>query len=721
MWNRTFQGITGTVSIDENGDRNADYSLLDLNITTKQFEVVANYYGNIKEYEVVQGRSIHWPHRDKAPRDTPECGYDNSGCPPKEPFPLYAIVIIVLGAMLLVVLLVAFLIYKHYREEAELAEVNWRVKFDEIMFGAPDRRTLERAPSRMSLVRRGSVTSRLSAASVDTIALQLHAVGTKQVFTKTGSYKGQFVALKKVNRTINPTKPMLLEFKKMRDLQNDHVVRFVGVCIDPGNQCIITEYCQKGSLQDILENDQIKLDKMFKFSLLQDIVRGMGYIHSTDIKSHGNLKSSNCVVDSRFVLKITDFGLHSIRGKEDQNADEEYAYYKAKFWTAPELLRQHHPPPEGTQKGDVYSFAIICQEVIYRNGPFWVEEEGLSPQDIYKLVKTGVKPYFRPVLSEQMDDDEFCSEKLLNMVKRCWSEDPAERPDFSQLKSIIKQINKDGDSSGNLLDNLLHRMEQYACNLEGLVEERTADYLEQKQRAENLLYMMLPQSVAMQLMKGLTVSAVKYDSVTIYFSDICGFTSLSAESTPMEVVNLLNDLYTAFDTIIDTVDVYKVETIGDAYMVVSGLPETNGDRHSREICRMALKLLNAVKSFKIQHRPDYRLRLRIGIHSGPVCAGVVGRKMPRYCLFGDTVNTASRMESNGEELKIHVSPETKVLLDKFGTFRLKFRGPVDMKGKGAISTWWLLGEVNPDYPDLAPKDYNEYDNKSALPNVESVC
>lgn len=130
---------------------------------------------------------------------------------------------------------------------------------------------------------------------------------------------------------------------------------------------------------------------------------------------------------------------------------------------------------------------------------------------------------------------------------------------------------------------------------------------------------------------------------------------------------------------------------GDAYMCVSGLPERNGDDHVREIGLMALAILDAVKSFTIQHKPEYQLKIRIGINSGSVCAGVVGQKMPRYCLFGDTVNTASRLESTGEPLKIHVSQATKLIFDKFGTFRLELRGDIELKGKGTATTFWLCG------------------------------
>uniref|UniRef100_A0A672H1U8 Guanylate cyclase n=1 Tax=Salarias fasciatus TaxID=181472 RepID=A0A672H1U8_SALFA len=556
--------------------------------------------------------------------------------------------------------------------EKELVAQLWRISWDDIHMINPDK--VLRSGSRITLSLRGSNYGSLMTAD-----------GNLQVFAKTGYYKGNIMAIKYSNRKrIELNRTILFQLKHMRDVQNEHLTRFIGACIDPPNICILTEYCPRGSLQDILENDSITLDWMFKYSLINDIVKGMLFLHNSVIVSHGKLKSSNCVVDNRFVLKITDYGLSCFRSEDNLGTDA-HAYYAQKLWMAPELLRMESPPPQGTQKGDVYSFGIILQEVALRRGAFYLEGDPLSPKEIVDRVILGEWPCLRPTVDPQSHSPE-----LGQLMQRCWAEEPTERPDFNQIRILLRKHNKGYGS--NILDNLLSRMEQYANNLEELVEERTQAYHEEKRKAENLLYQILPHSVAEQLKRGETVQAEAFDSVTIYFSDIVGFTSLSAESTPMEVVTLLNDLYTCFDAIIDNFDVYKVETIGDAYMVVSGLPVRNGNLHGREIARMALALLHAVRSFRIRHRPQQQLKLRIGIHSGPVCAGVVGLKMPRYCLFGDTVNTSSRMESTGEALKIHISSATRDVLLEFNWFQLELRGDIDIKGKGKMTTYWLLGE-----------------------------
>ncbi|GLH04449.1 Guanylate cyclase 32E [Gryllus bimaculatus] len=126
-------------------------------------------------------------------------------------------------------------------------------------------------------------------------------------------------------------------------------------------------------------------------------------------------------------------------------------------------------------------------------------------------------------------------------------------------------------------------------------------------------------------------------------------------------------------------------------MVVGGLPVRDAG-HADQVATMALDLLHQSGRFRIRHLPGTPLRLRIGIHTGPCCAGVVGLTMPRYCLFGDTVNTASRMESTGSAWRIHISEATKEKLDEVGGYHLQFRGLTELKGKGRMPTYWLLGK-----------------------------
>ncbi|KAI9565481.1 hypothetical protein GHT06_009273 [Daphnia sinensis] len=217
----------------------------------------------------------------------------------------------------------------------------------------------------------------------------------------------------------------------------------------------------------------------------------------------------------------------------------------------------------------------------------------------------------------------------------------------------------------------------------GLVS-KTTELKRERKRCDRLLCQMLPKAVVRQLKQRRQVPAESFDSVTIYFSDIVGFTAISASSTPLEIIAFLNALYKMFDSKLERYDVYKVETIGDAYMVVSGLPHRNGLKHVGEIATMSLDLIAGVKSFRIPHRPNQPVSIRIGFNTGPCVAGVVGTKMPRYCLFGDTINTASRMESTGEAMKIHISANAKEALDAIGGYHTELRGMMD--------TYWLIGK-----------------------------
>ncbi|KAK6045241.1 adenylate/guanylate cyclase catalytic domain protein [Cooperia oncophora] len=157
------------------------------------------------------------------------------------------------------------------------------------------------------------------------------------------------------------------------------------------------------------------------------------------------------------------------------------------------------------------------------------------------------------------------------------------------------------------MDYVFNMLEQYASTLEGEVEERTKQLAEEQKKSDLLLYRMLPRQVAEKLKLGQSVEPETFESVTVFFSDVVSFTTLAAKCNPMQVVSLLNDLYTIFDSIIDAHD---VETIGDGYLCVSGLPHRNGQQHIKEICSMSLGFIESLRSFRIPHLPQQGVNLK---------------------------------------------------------------------------------------------------------------
>ncbi|XP_077283133.1 guanylate cyclase 32E [Arctopsyche grandis] len=669
--------------MDDNGDAEGNYTLIGLMKSSDSFGLFPMGTLTRKQHndsalpELKLIHEIKW-RGNGPPISEPVCGFRGEKCITHTG----EISAGVAGGVLLLLAVISLVLYRNWRYEQELDSLLWKLDFREIKI-SDEKENPANGVSKTTRPAQPMVrTSQVSLSSNPEADFRYSSI-----FTEVGVYKGRVLAIKRVRKkSIDITRQMKKELKIMRDLRHDNLNGFIGACIDPPNICIVSEYCNRGSLKDILDNEDIRLDSMFIASLVGDIIRGMSYLHESPLHYHGCLQSSNCLVDSRWVVKLTDFGIEGFRKGEDAPSDPALIQTKLEglLYQAPELLRGGSL--KGCPKGDVYSFGLLLYEIHTRRGPYG--DLPIGPKEIIAKVSKPdpAEPLFRPSL-EPLENSFDC---VRDCLRECWAEQPDERPDFKAIRAKLRPLRK--GMKPNIFDNMMAMMEKYANNLEVLVDERTDQLQEEKKKTEALLLEMLPRPVAEQLKRGKRVDPESFDCVTIYFSDIVGFTSMSAESTPLQVVDFLNDLYTCFDSIIESYDVYKVETIGDAYMVVSGLPLKNGDSHAAEVASMSLHLLSAVRRFRIRHRPLDQLRLRIGIHSGPVCAGVVGLKMPRYCLFGDTVNTASRMESTGAPLKIHCSKECKLLLDRLGGYQFAERGMVSMKGKLDQLTYWLIGE-----------------------------
>jgi adenylate cyclase len=210
-----------------------------------------------------------------------------------------------------------------------------------------------------------------------------------------------------------------------------------------------------------------------------------------------------------------------------------------------------------------------------------------------------------------------------------------------------------------------------------------------QQRSEMLLLNILPQEISDALKVEQRTIADQYTDVSILFADVVGFTPMAAEMTPMELVGLLDQVFLCFDGLVEKYDLEKIKTIGDCYMVASGVPRVRPD-HATALVNLALDMQAAVAGARFGGR---QLAFRIGINSGPVVAGIIGRKKFIYDLWGESVNLASRMESHGRARCIQISRSSYELVKD--TFDCEAVGSIEVKGAGQMEVWHVLGRKNP--------------------------
>ncbi|ELT98319.1 hypothetical protein CAPTEDRAFT_91824 [Capitella teleta] len=458
----------------------------------------------------------------------------------------------------------------------------------------------------------------------------------------------------------------------MKQLQHDNLNDFIGVCVESFSVAyVVYAFCPRGSLKDIIANSDFVLDFTFKSSLTRDLISGMQFIHTSSLSYHGNLTSYHCYVDKHWVLKIScyDAGMFN-QTPVDVND----------LWRAPEWLRSatHEFDASAWKRIDIFSFGIILHELVYDTTPYFADEDQFP--DILQRIRSGKLHH------PELPFDKGVPENVRNIVALCLAGNPEQRPSFSEVRFRLRAagwITKAG-----IVDSMILMLEKYTSNLESTIQDRTHNLLQEKKRSEEILHGILPRTIACQLLQGQAVEPEIYSEVTILFSDLLGFSNLCTTSHPIEIVNVLNDLYVMCDNVIQKHSVYKVETVGDSYMLVSGLPDRDLN-HGKHIADVAIALMQLKRSL------NPCVALRIGINTGPCAAGVVGTTMPRYCLFGDTVNLASRMQSNSLANRIQLSKKARIGLEIFPGYDCEYRGEIEIKGKGLLKTYWLLGYTAP--------------------------
>lgn len=251
------------------------------------------------------------------------------------------------------------------------------------------------------------------------------------------------------------------------------------------------------------------------------------------------------------------------------------------------------------------------------------------------------------------------------------------KSELATQSEIIERANAELQEKNERLRESLEEINQLNINLGS-----------EQSKADNLLLNILPPDIAARLKEGEDNIADFFEDATVVFTDIVGFTNLASLVSATTIVKLLNTLFSRFDRLLDYYPIEKIKTIGDSYMLAAGIPTPRKD-HALQAAAFAFAMHNELKRFVAE--TGYPISMRIGIHSGPVVAGIIGTRKFVYDLWGDTVNIASRMESHGQPGKIHCSETVYERLKNI--YQFEHRGAIDIKGKGKMDTYFLIGNI----------------------------
>ncbi|XP_055347731.1 atrial natriuretic peptide receptor 1-like [Paramacrobiotus metropolitanus] len=662
--NHTFDMGFRSVVIGANGIRKRDTWFKKLDPVTKEFEMAWYYTWDNNTISALSPLADDWRGLNGPPPDKPKCGFLNDRCPVAKS-DAYAIALgTALGLVMVAGIISTWMYLRHVHNKVTYSSW-WHL--DSVFFYVLN--VADRKPW-------GSTNS-------DKITdIPVHLTDPEHSATVAAMYQEERVWLQ-IARTANTvTLPQLMANRKLlrtlaevKTLQYDHVSRFMGILLFEKELALVWEY-GRGSMRHLLDENRIIMDEQMKLSFIYELLKGLAYIHTSRLRFHGSLSSLTVLLDSRYSIRLAGVASRRLDTALANVMVEKFNGEVTKLWMAPEQLEPNTKFPDGSRTADIFSLAIVMCEI-------WT---GAGPRNYNSTV---VKPSVSDLPFNTASGD--YPPELRALIDSCFAVDPHKRPDIGQVRMRLKKF----DRGSSVMDGILKSLDKYSADLEDKIAVRTGDLLTEMAKVDSLLKEMIPGIFVGKLRNKEIVAAEEFAAVTIFFSDLVGFDQFCQVSTSPAVVELLNDVYRVFDRIVQRYDVYKVETIKDSYMIASGLPLRNGDRHVVEIADTAIDIMHQNESlFMTQRRTE--MSIRIGMHTGPCAAGIVGLRMPRYCLFGDTINTASRMESHGEASRIHVSSSSGPLLAGVPRYNLEPRGPITIKGKGEMLTYWLTGEPSPD-------------------------
>ena len=442
-----------------------------------------------------------------------------------------------------------------------------------------------------------------------------------------------------------PDRKNLALVTRRMELHQSNIMPLVAVSRGPiGGILLVMPLMQAGTIGDLLSTKQYEMDEATVLSIASDVANAMAFFHALHPPIVGkNLKPHHLFLDSSW---RTLMGL-SFRQPNRQSV-----------WAPPECIRGG----PWTKEADVYAFSLLLYTLVHQAVPF----EGRKSSDLLEAVRDASEETIRDARPAMEGADD-----IHDLIRACWAEDPAARPSFLDIREALI-------AAGGVVTRPRPSFST-ACR-------------------DGLLKGMFPDRVRALLEAGKPVPSQPHPDVTLFFSDIKGYSDMSRVMQDEAVRTMLDVLYTFMDACAEEHGVHKMETIGDSFFGVTNLAGDQPD-HAARMGRFALAVVEGTSRMPVNpQRPDSAmLQMRCGLHTGPVVSGVAGKLNMRYCLYGNAVNIASRMESTGEPNRVQMSRETADAVSKDDRLRERVRrraGQVDVKGQGKMRTYWLLTDAD---------------------------
>ncbi|XP_033753896.1 retinal guanylyl cyclase 1-like [Pecten maximus] len=582
--------------------------------------------------------------------------------------------------VLCIFVLSSYIIKQRMRIQKMIDNDEWLIPLEDILFYFDGR-------DRSSMASRiADLPSLISNASVRDI--QDDDILIKQIIQWPGKYKGskigiRLIEVEELNQLTRQTKHQLLLLKNK--ITHGNVVRIFGLTEVDENRYVIGDYCGKGRMTNLLRDDKFNLSIDFKCTLAGDVANGMHYLHSNDI-IHGLLRSDVCLIDDRWQVKICDWEYGTLLSSQQVNTSPILAIRKKSendlttndisfknFWVSPDILRSDFKLFP-TKDSDIYSFAIILQEIFTREDPYAEHAGILTPTEVIHAVTLN---NLRP---EHHEDTPVHIRQLMEI---CWNDNAISRPSFEQVLKLLKRANP---LKKTVVDSMISSMEEYIAHLEERVEEKNAELKISNNKLETTLSSLMPVCIAKTISKGKSVKPMFFPAIAVAVLDISHSVNIVTVN-PHDLIAFINDLCFEIDMIARKYSAYTAPLSGCSLALVDGLESscTQMEEMCLSMVNLCADILVHEEIDKLTESTEHQFDLRLGIHVGPAITGLSGITSPTFVVFGDCTDVAQALARTAPIRSLHVSENMWRAVKRSKQLETSTAGELNVKGKTFVT------------------------------------